>query len=70
MDEFKQLFSITSFQENVGCEFPTLLELGKLNIKSQELKNILTKYAGKKILIFAEPEKFNLPSDYNLYRIK
>lgn len=65
VNEFLTLFKIPSIDKNKRCKLPTENEFKLLEakIKSQELKNILKKYAGLEILILPEKDDYLLPDE-------
>jgi|GEM_PF-6391148 len=58
VDEFLQLFDLTAIDKYYRCQFPDENDLSRIkeNLRSQELKNILTKYVGKEILVLPEKD--------------
>jgi len=65
VSEFLKLFKITSIDKNKRCKLPTENELKLLveKIRTQELKNLLQKYAGLEILILPEKDDYLLPDE-------
>ncbi len=65
VSEFLKLFTITEIDKNVHCKFPDQNKLQQVlnKIHSQELKNVLTKHAGKNILVIPDKDDFSIPPD-------
>lgn len=71
VDEFLLLFEISSIDKNIHCKFPNESELKLLisKIKSQELKNVLTKYPDREILIMPLNEDHSLPKEIHYAKV-
>lgn len=65
VNEFLGLFNLTVKEKNNRCQFTDEAELQLIikHIKSNELKNVLTKYVGKEILVLPENDDYKLPDE-------
>lgn len=71
VSEFLKLFTLTEIDKNAHCQFPDQNRLQQVlnKINSQELKNVLTKYAGKDILVIPDKDDFSTPTDIHTIKI-